>query len=54
MGNIENLEKEYDSIIDWLSGIEMEIQYEFDLRLFKRGFDGKVAACKNWIANSKK
>lgn len=54
MGDMENLEKEYDSISDRLSDIEMEVQYEFDLRLFRRGFDGKITACKNWLANSKK
>ncbi len=53
-GNLENLEKEYYNMVDWLSDLEMQYQYEFDLRLFRRWFDGKIDACKKWLANSKK
>lgn len=49
IGDIVQLEKEYSDIIDWLSSIEMEIQYEFDLRLFKRGFDNKISILKKWL-----
>ena len=53
IADIEKLEKEYEIIVDWLSDIEMQVEYEFDLRLFRRGFDAKITACKNWIEKSK-
>lgn len=53
IGDMVQLEKEYSDIIDWLSSIEMEIQYEFDLRLFVRGFNGKINILKKWIDSNK-
>lgn len=53
IGDIEKFEQEYDYMLDWLSSFEMEIQYEFDLRLFKRGLDKKLEILKQWIEQNK-